>query len=110
MRILVISLLAVLPGACGSPPDPAPADPLVAEGAALARQHCVSCHAIGPRGRSTHPDAIAFRDISKSYPVSALEESFAEGVMVGHPDMPEFRFGPGSLRALIAYLESVQDK
>jgi hypothetical protein len=40
--------------------------------------------------------------------VNALEEAFAEGVLVGHPSMPEFRFEPRDIDALLAYLESIQ--
>jgi hypothetical protein len=40
--------------------------------------------------------------------VVALEESLAEGIVVGHPDMPEFRFRPEDVAAIISYLESIQ--
>lgn len=106
---LVLSLPIVLLAACVSPPVP-PTDPQQAQGFAIARDHCAACHAIGATDRGKHPEAIALRDISKSYPVSALEESFAEGIMVGHPDMPEYQMGPDAVRSLIAYLESIQAK
>jgi hypothetical protein len=31
-----------------------------------------------------------------------------EGLMVGHPDMPTFRFGREDARAFVLYLRSVQ--
>jgi mono/diheme cytochrome c family protein len=108
MRAQLLFFPALLLTACASPQDAIPQDPILADGQSLARENCASCHAIGAADRSRHPDAIAFRDISKNYPVSALEESFAEGIMVGHPDMPEFRMQPSAIRALIAWMESVQ--
>jgi hypothetical protein len=33
-----------------------------------------------------------------------LSEVLAEGIMLGHPDMPEFTFEPGEIEAIIAYL------
>jgi mono/diheme cytochrome c family protein len=80
----------------------------VADGLRLAETHCANCHAIGSEGDSAHPMAPPFRTLSRDYPVNALEEAFAEGVLVGHPDMPEFRFEPAQIDALVAYLESVQ--
>ena len=82
----------------------------VAQGKRLVEKNCSSCHAIGPDGESPHPAAIPFRDISIFYPVDALEEAFAEGIVTGHPDMPEYTASPQQIDALIAYLESVQEK
>jgi hypothetical protein len=41
--------------------------------------------------------------------VSGLEESLAEGIIVGHPDMPEYRFGAEDVAAIISYLKSIQE-
>lgn len=38
-----------------------------------------------------------------------LEEALAEGIYVGHPDMPVFRFEPDEVEALIDYIQSIQD-
>jgi mono/diheme cytochrome c family protein len=95
--------------ACTSAPDPAPpADPVAAEGRFLAEVHCSACHAIGRNDGSKHPEAPPLRELSKNYPVAALEESLAEGIVVGHPDMPEYRFRPEDVAALIRYLETIQ--
>lgn len=74
----------------------------------MAENLCAPCHAIGRKGESPHADAIPFRQLSSKYPVSSLEEAFAEGIMVGHPDMPEWQFEPQQVRALLAYIEDVQ--
>jgi len=39
-----------------------------------------------------------------------LEEALGEGLLSGHPDMPEFVFGPRDVGAIIRYLQSIQDR
>ncbi len=39
-----------------------------------------------------------------------LEEAFAEGVLVGHPDMPEFTLSAEDIDALLSYIQSVQER
>ncbi|MBY0563924.1 MAG: cytochrome c [Hyphomonadaceae bacterium] len=81
-----------------------------AEGRRLAEINCARCHAIGTGGESRHPMAPPFRTLSRNYPVNALEEAFAEGILVGHPAMPEFRLEPAQIDDLLAYIESVQER
>lgn len=80
----------------------------LAHGKRLVEANCARCHAVGPDDESTHPAAIPFRDISILYPVEALEEAFAEGIVTGHPDMPEFTATAGQTDSIITYLESIQ--
>lgn len=82
----------------------------VAHGRRLVEENCSKCHAIDQDDQSTHPAAIPLRDISIFYPVEALDEAFAEGIVVGHPDMPEYRATPDQIYAIIAYLQSIQEK
>lgn len=82
----------------------------VAEGRRIAEINCSTCHAIGRWGESRHPAAPQFRYLSRSYPVNELEEAFAEGILVGHPDMPEFRLEPAEIEALLTYIQSVQER
>ncbi len=89
----------------GPSPDPA-------RGRALLEANCASCHAIGETGTSPESAALAFREISERYPVEALEEALAEGIMVGHdgtPQMPIFRFNAIQIGDIVAYLESIQE-
>lgn len=81
-----------------------------AHGKRLVEENCSVCHAVSTDDASRHPSAIPFRDISIFYPVSALEEAFAEGIVAGHPDMPEFTAEPEQIASLIAYLESIQEQ
>ena len=109
MRAYLVILPSLMIAACSSTAaDSSPADPVAAEGRFLAEVHCAACHAIGRNDASKHPEAPLLRDLSKSYPVAALEESLAEGIIVGHPDMPEYRFRPEDVAALIRYLETIQ--
>lgn len=108
----VIVALA-LAGCASSLAEPAPtrADtPSIEAGRHLAELNCATCHAIGVSGESRHPMAPPFRTLSRDYPVNALEEAFAEGILVGHPDMPEFRLAPAQIDDLLAYIESVQEQ
>lgn len=101
------SLLAAISlGGCMShlEPEPASSPP----GRELVARNCGACHAISRSDTSAHPAAPALRHLSRSYPVLALEESLAEGIMVGHPDMPEFQFEPDEIDAIISYLQSIQ--
>lgn len=82
----------------------------VSAGRAMAQKLCARCHAIGPVGDSPLVDAPPFRTFSSKYPIDSLAEAFAEGIVVGHPDMPEFKFEPDEIDALLAYLDSIQSK
>jgi cytochrome c len=95
----VIGVLFAAPGLAGSPQT---------RGRAIAEAHCGRCHSIGPEGESPLPAAPPFRRLSSRYPVTALAEALAEGIVTGHSDMPEFTFEPREIEALLAYLESVQ--
>ena len=110
MRVRLLLFPSLLMAACTSAPDSGvvQGDPQISEGRFLANVHCSECHAITRSDASKHPDAPPLREISRNYPVIALEESLAEGIVVGHPDMPEYRFRPEDVAALISYLESIQ--
>ena len=79
-------------------------------GEALLAKNCARCHAIGRTGTSPHPEAPLFRELSSRYPIDGLAEALAEGLSVGHPDMPEFVFDVDEVGAIIAYLASIQER
>lgn len=81
-----------------------------ARGQALLQTNCGSCHAVGRSGASPFKGAPAFRDLGQRYPVESLEEALAEGLMTGHPAMPEFSFDADEVGAIIAYLKSIQQR
>ena len=82
----------------------------LAHGKRLVQENCSRCHAIDQEDFSNHPAAVPLRDLSIFYPVEALEEAFAEGIVSGHPDMPEYEASPDQIDSIITYLQSIQEK
>ena len=119
-RIICVSLFVV---ACA---EPEPAEPklveqpvetslselpkteLINRGQGIAEAACASCHAIGADDISVHPDAPAFRTIGQKYSVWSLDEALAEGIVVGHPDMPVWELMPEDIEGLLTYMDSIQ--
>jgi len=77
-------------------------------GELLVTRDCARCHAVGRTGPSHHPEAPPFRTLGAKYPIESLEEALAEGLVSGHPDMPEFRFSAEDVASIISYLKSIQ--
>ena len=82
--------------------------PDVHRGLVLVQTHCSECHAIDRIGPSPLSSAPPLRDLHNRYPVEHLEEAFAEGILTGHPTMPQFRFEPDQISDLIAFLQSLE--
>lgn len=74
----------------------------------LLEKNCGGCHAIDRTGDSQHKLAPPFRVLGQRYSIESLEEALGEGIMSGHPDMPEFQFEPSDVGAIIAYLKVLQ--
>ena len=102
-RTLILAALAVLlcpPAQAGSPE----------RGQMLVERHCGGCHATGKQGASRQPAAPPFRDLNRRYDPEQLGEALAEGLLVGHPMMPEFRFEADDVQSIILYLKSIQTR
>jgi len=80
----------------------------LAQGRALIEANCARCHAFRQDDQSPHAAAPPFRVVVSRYPPQTLAEALAEGIVSGHPDMPEFVFDPPEIRAIIAYLDSLE--
>ncbi|WP_310541337.1 cytochrome c [Phenylobacterium sp.] len=107
----VLILAALLGGAliaAQASAQDAATDASADRGRDLVLKHCSRCHSLAPTGPSSEPSAPPFRDLHKRYPVENLGEALAEGILVGHPQMPEFRFGPDDVTAVIDYLNRIQ--
>ena len=87
---------------------PATAAQDVKRGETLLTRDCGRCHAVARTGDSPRKEAPAFRTLGKLYPIDSLEEALGEGIMSGHPDMPEFKFDAADVGAIIVYLKSIQ--
>ena len=53
--------------------------------------------------------APPFRTLHDRYPVESLQDLLAEGIVTGHPSMPEFRLDPSRVADVIAYLKSLEN-
>jgi mono/diheme cytochrome c family protein len=79
-------------------------------GEALLARQCARCHAIGRTDTGQHPEAPAFRTLGRRYPIESLEEALGEGILTGHPDMPEFEFTADEVGDIVAYLNAIQER
>lgn len=78
------------------------------QGKRIALTYCAKCHAIDKVSPSPLTIASPFRTLHERYPVGMLEEALAEGIVTGHPTMPEFRFGGDQIDDFIAFLKTLE--
>lgn len=74
-------------------------------GEALAERLCARCHAIRSGDTSKHGLAPTFPAIANRYSVWGLQEALAEGIVVGHADMPKFVLSPREINDLLAFMD-----
>ena len=82
--------------------------PRVERGRTFVRANCSMCHSIDKVTPSPLPIAPPFRTLHERYPVETLEEALAEGIITGHPNMPEFRLDPDQVGDVIAFLKTLE--
>jgi mono/diheme cytochrome c family protein len=99
----VITLVAITAGQVAYAQSPKRGEDLLA-------RNCAACHAVGRNGESPQKLAPPFRTLGQRYPIESLEEALGEGIMSGHPEMPEFTFDANDVGAIIAYLKSIQQR
>jgi mono/diheme cytochrome c family protein len=97
--IMALALSAVATPAAGASAN---------QGRRLAQYYCAQCHAIDRVSPSPLKIAPPFRTLHERYPVETLEESLGEGIVTGHPSMPEFSFEPDQVADFIAFLKSLE--
>jgi cytochrome c len=102
---VVAALISIVPGAARSETALSPEGQ---RGLAIVRANCAPCHAVEKVGPSPLKAAPPFRTLHSRYPVESLEESLAEGIVTGHPAMPEFQFDSEQVGEVIAYLKSLE--
>jgi len=83
------------------------AAPSVQRGKAFAQANCSHCHSIDKFTQSPLAIAPPFRTLHQRYKVESLEEALGEGIVTGHPSMPEFRLDPGQVSDFISFLKSL---
>lgn len=82
----------------------------IALGHALAVRNCGMCHAVERTGASPNPAAPPFRELHRRMDVEMLGEGLAQGILTGHPAMPQFRFEPQEVVGIVRYLRAVQER
>ena len=87
---------------------PCYSEPNAQAGKAFAQANCSHCHSIDKFTPSSLAIAPPFRTLHVRYPVESLEEALAEGIMTGHPSMPEFKLDPGQIGDFISFLKSLE--
>ncbi|OJU25260.1 MAG: cytochrome C [Nitrobacter sp. 62-13] len=80
----------------------------IEQGRRLALLYCAGCHAIDRVSPSPLRIAPPFRTLHERYPVETLEEALAEGIVTGHPSMPQFQFEPDQINDFIGFLKSLE--
>ena len=102
--------LLLLVGCAATEPAVEPSDEARAsDGRDIAEAECAGCHAVGSYGESPNAEAPPFRTVLSRYSADVLEEELIAGIQVAHP-MPDFQFNPQGTDALIAYLQSIQER
>ena len=100
LRLVVIAAL-LLPGSLAEAAS-------AQRGRTFALTNCAKCHSIDKITTSPLSIAPPFRELHRRYPVENLEEPLAEGIVTGHPSMPEFRLDPGQISDFIAFLKTLE--
>ena len=103
-----LAILLLLLGISSGFAEEAGQSPLEQRGRDLAGQMCSQCHAVGRSGDSPHANAPAFRRLDRRVDLDTFVDRLREGLMVGHPDMPTFRFSREDARAFVLYVRSIQ--
>jgi cytochrome c len=96
--VILLTLVCVTPLAAANPE----------QGKRLALLYCAKCHATDKISPSPLRIAPPFRTLHERYPVGMLQESLAEGIVTGHPTMPEFRFDADQVADFIAFLKTLE--
>jgi cytochrome c len=83
-------------------------NPSAQRGLTFVRTNCARCHAIDKVSPSPLNAAPPFRTLHQRYPIDSLAEAFAEGIVTGHPSMPEFRLDPDQISDVLAFLRTLE--
>lgn len=108
MRVTIPHICyALLAAMLSSGPALAQHSPKAERGKVFARAHCSKCHSIDRLSPSPLKIAPPFRDLHQKYPVDSLAEALAEGIVTGHPSMPEFRLEADQIEDFLAFLKTL---
>src|SRR4029450_1577800 len=98
--VLSVALSPIAPSAFAQ-------SPAAQRGLTFVRTHCAQCHSIDKASESPLAVAPPLPPLHLKYPIESLERPLAEGIIAGHPTMPQFRLEPDQVRDVIAYLKTL---
>jgi mono/diheme cytochrome c family protein len=98
---IALMMLIAIPAA----PALAQGDPV--NGKTFVEKNCARCHAVGLNDDSHLPEAPPLRHLHNRYPIDSLTEAFAEGIVTGHPKMPQFQLDLQTIDDMLAYIKSL---
>src|SRR5262245_19437370 len=104
LRMIVLLGAAVLTAGASAHAQTSPG---AQRGLTFVRVHCAQCHAIGKVGDSPLTIAPPFHTLHLKFPIESLRRRLSEGIIAGHPTMPQFRLDADQLADVIAYLETL---
>jgi cytochrome c len=102
-------MIVVALALCASDTALAQQSPAVQRGLTFVRANCAQCHSIDKVSESTLPIAPPFRTLHLKYPIESLQRPLSEGIIAGHPTMPQFRLDADQVTDVIAYLKTLQN-
>ena len=82
--------------------------PAEQRGKTFALTNCARCHSVDRVTQSPLKIAPPFRTLHLRYPVETLGEALAEGIVTGHPTMPEFQLDPDQIHDLLSYMKTLE--
>lgn len=100
LRQTLVTLILITPALAISPAE--------RRGQTFALHNCARCHSIDRVTPSPLKIAPPFRILHLRYPVETLGEALAEGIVTGHPTMPEFQLDPDQIHDLLSYLKTLE--
>jgi cytochrome c len=100
LRQPLIMLMLITPALAMSPAEQ--------RGKTFALNNCARCHSIDRVTPSPLKIAPPLRTLHLRYPVETLGEALAEGIVTGHPTMPEFQLDPDQIHDLLSYLKTLE--
>lgn len=103
MRIAVLTAALVMGAGAASALEPDEQ-----RGFTFVQTNCAMCHAVGKFGDSPLAIAPPFRTLHEFYPIDSLQEALAEGIVTGHPSMPQFQLETDQIEDVLAYLKTLE--
>lgn len=100
LRQTLVTLMLTAPALATSPAEQ--------RGKTFALTNCARCHSIDRVTPSPLKIAPPFRTLHERYPIESLAEALAEGIVTGHPTMPEFQLEPDQINDLLSFLKTLE--